>query len=150
MDSLSPLGLGHAVEEAEVVQIFGRGVAAVQSRLVGNHPETAARTVEVFGETQTVELDRAGVGAQDAAQAAQGRGLAGSVLPEQYEQLALLHLQVHAVDRDDISKALAKAVDPDHWLDGRDGAVGFRSFRRNRPGRRRLSPRLPAPRPGRA
>src|SRR5438132_12845487 len=111
-----------------MVEVLGRRVAAVQSGLVGNHTEPASHSVEVVGQTEAIQLDRARVGAQDAAEAPKRGRLPGSVLAQQHEELALLHLEVDAVDRDDISKALAESVDPDHWLDGRDETVSFRSF----------------------
>src|SRR5438034_4101512 len=124
-DSLLPHAGRDSVQEAEMVKVLGRGVAAVQARLVGHHAEPRANLVQLFGQTEAVQRDVARVRTQDSAEAAQRRRLARAVLAEQHEDLALLDIEVHAVDGANVSKALAQALDPDHLSDA------VRSFRKN-------------------
>ena len=124
-DSLLPHGGRDAVQKAEMVEVFGRGVASIQARLVGHHAKPRANLVQLFGQAQAVERDGARVRTQDPAEAAQRRRLPGTVLAKQHEDLAPLDVQVHAVDGAHVGKALAQAFDPDHLGDA------IRSFRKN-------------------
>src|SRR6266851_829702 len=107
--------LRHAVEVTESVQVFDRGVAAVQPGLIGNDTEPTANLIQLFGQPESIELDQACVGSKDSAETAQRRRLACPVLAEEDEHLASLHAQVDAPDGVDVTEALAKALDPDHW-----------------------------------
>ena len=108
------LGRRHPVERAVVLQVLPGGVAAVEAGKVGNHAELTADGIEVGRQQEVVEPDLAGVGPQDAAQAAQGGRLAGAVLAQQQEDLAGADLEVHAGHRLDAAEALAQATDGDH------------------------------------
>ena len=114
-DALGADACRHAIQISEVVEVLDRGIAAVQPRLVGHHAEPGANLVELFRQRKAVELDQAGVRPQDSAETSQGRGLARAVLAEQHQDLPALDVNVHAVDGAYITKALAKALDPDHW-----------------------------------
>ncbi len=108
-----------------MVEVLGRGVAAVEPRLVRHHAESGTNLVQRFGQAEAIKRDGARVRAEDSAEAAQRRRLARAVLAEQHENLALVDGEVHAVDGADVGKALAQALDPDHLGDA------VRSFRTN-------------------
>ncbi len=114
-DSLASNRFGNAVEVSKVVEVFRRRVAAVKARLVGHDPEPRADLVKLVRQSKPVELDQARVRMQDAAEAAQRRGLARAVLPEDDQHLAALDLKVDAIDRTHVGEALPQALDPDHW-----------------------------------
>src|SRR5207247_7940202 len=103
-----------AAEVAKVVEVLGRSVAPIEPRLVRYDAEASADGVQAIGYAQAVELDQARVGAEDAAKAAQRGRLAGAVLAEQDQDLAALHVQVHARHGAHVGEALMQALDPDH------------------------------------
>src|SRR5437879_4927133 len=105
----------YAVQVAEVIEVFDRGVTAVKPSLVRHHPEARPHLVQLLGQAQAVQLDEARIGPEDAAQAPERRRLAGAVLSEQHQDLPALDTQVHAVDGMDVTKALAEALDLDQW-----------------------------------
>jgi len=63
---------------------------------------------------EVVELDLPFVRPQDAAQAAKGGGLAGSVLSEQEEDFTRANLEVDVGNRLDAAKPLPQPADRDH------------------------------------
>src|SRR3984893_16492880 len=107
-------GLRHSVQVAEVIQVLGSCVPSVESGLIGNTPQPDPDLIQLFRQAQPVELDKPCIGAQNAAEAAQSRGLARAVLAQENEELAFLDLQVDAVDGAHVSEALAKSFDSDH------------------------------------
>src|SRR5260370_24613261 len=106
----------HTVEVTEAFEGCDRGVALVQPRLVRNDVQPPSNLIQYLRQAQAIEVDQAGVRPQDAAKAAQGGGLAGAVLSQEYEDLAALDVKVHPVDGAHVAKALAKAFDSNHWV----------------------------------
>ena len=119
LDAPRALGLRHAVEVAEVVEVLDRGVAAVQAGLVGDDPQAPTHGVQVGRQPQLTEPDLTGVGVQDAAGAAQRRRLAGPVLAQQDQELTGLDLEVHAAHRQHAAERLLEAEDRNHRRKGR-------------------------------
>src|SRR5438552_26108 len=62
----------------------------------------------------TIELDRARGGHQRAGEHVEDRALARTVRADQAENLALIDLERHAVDRGEATKTLHQAIDDQH------------------------------------
>ena len=69
--------------------------------------------VRFVGDVEAEHGRLAGVGPEDRRQHPDGRGLAGAVRPEQAEHGRGGHLEVDAVEGDDVSEALLQAFDCD-------------------------------------
>jgi hypothetical protein len=106
-DPRATLLFWNSIEVAKAIQVLGSRVSPVKARLIRHHAKSRANLIELFRQAQPIELDQAGVGPQDSAEAAQRGRFACSVLTEQNEQLAALDVQVDAVDRANIPEALA-------------------------------------------
>ena len=117
----------NAIQVSEVVEVLGRGVAAIYSRLVRHHAEPGTNRVETLRQAEPIQLDEATVRPQDAAEASQRCRLAGAVLSEEHKNLAPFDLQVDAGDGPYIAKALAQAFDPNHVDRGLLDSVAIRA-----------------------
>ncbi len=106
-DTLPPRLLRNSVEVAEAVQVFERCVASIQPGLVRHDAEPGTNLVELGRQAQPIKLDQPGIRPENAAEAAQCRGLARTVLSKQDEDLAALDVQVDAVDSAHVAEALA-------------------------------------------
>jgi hypothetical protein len=75
--------------------------------------DASAHPLRFAGHVETEHGRRAGVGAENRRQHPHGGGLAGAVRTEQAEHGRGGHLEVDAVECDDVSEALLQAFDPD-------------------------------------
>jgi hypothetical protein len=99
-----------AVQRRVEDQVVPRGLTFVQAGLLGEDPDRCADLRVVAPETEAADLGAPGRGRDERAQQTQGRGLAGPVRPEVAEHLALVHLEVDAVDRGERAEALRELV----------------------------------------
>ena len=105
-----------------VIRAAGRKIALNEYRIrlrSGDYlawADADRRVYKLFpaGQPKAVQLDDSSVGAQDAAQTAESGRLAGPVLAEQDQDLALGHLEVDIRHRMGGAEALEEARDADH------------------------------------
>ncbi len=88
------------VFQAEVARLQAQGFAhreeGVEHQLLRHHAELAARLAEVAGHVVAVDRHAARIGPDQAGDDGDQRGLAGTVRPEQAEELAFFNAQGNA------------------------------------------------------
>ena len=107
-DALADFGGGDAGLRERVGEVLRHGQVRVEREGLEHHRDAAAADRRV-GDVDALDADRAGVGPHETADRAQRRGLADRGRPEQREEPALGHLEVHAVERHGGAVALGDA-----------------------------------------
>jgi len=103
--------LGDPVEAADEQQVLARREVGVERRAVGDEAQAPARLERLGGDVVAVDAHAPAVGGEQAAEDAQGRGLAGAVGPQQAQDLAAAHLEIQAVEGDELAVALRDALE---------------------------------------
>src|SRR5687767_3451606 len=109
----------HAVEpvqRCEEHEVVPGGLALVQPGLLGEDADRRADLRILPTQAETCDIRGAGRRADECAQEAQRRRLAGSVRTEETEDLALADLEVESIDGDEIAEALRELLGTDHGL----------------------------------
>ncbi len=91
-----------AVELAEELEVLTHREDGIDARLLRGDPEEFGRSGTVPDGVDTTDGDGARVGAEQAGDDRQQRRLAGSIAPEQADDLARLHVEVDALKRFDL------------------------------------------------
>jgi len=106
-------GVEAAAEPAEEVDDLAAGEGGPERDVTGHVGEAAVEGLDVGPRVAAEEDDRAGVGAQQPEEDAQGRGLAGAVGAEEAVDLAGPDLEVEAVEGDGRAEGLVEVADLD-------------------------------------
>ena len=101
-------GAGPCEEAAEQAQRFEHRQLVGELRLLQLDAEPLAQRLRIGRPAQPEHLDVAGVRLRQPFADLDGRGLAGAVRAEQAEALARAHLELDAVDGDDVLVGLAE------------------------------------------
>jgi hypothetical protein len=104
---------GQVREAADEAKVLPAREVAVDGGELACQTDARAHPVRFVGDVEAQHSRRAGVGAENRRQHSDGSGLAGPVRPEQAEHGRGWHLEVDAVEGDDVSEALLQAFDPD-------------------------------------
>src|SRR5205814_7349775 len=110
-DALSSLAPWNAFDLEPVADVVGNRHVR-EERVVLEHGVGLAGVWRQRGDVAPAELDAAGVGTFETGDEPQQRRLARPGGSEQREELALVHLEIDAVGRDDGPIALADALQP--------------------------------------
>jgi hypothetical protein len=123
--ALATLGLGHAAQPREELDVLGDAQVRVQGELLRHVPDLRRHQVRLPGDGEPLDAGVARVGAQHRGEHPDQRRLARAVGPEQPEHGALRHAEIHAVDGDDVAEAAMEADGLDR--EGRRGLGGHDS-----------------------
>ena len=117
----TPPGLGarELVEAPEHPQVLASGQVLVDGRELAGQADDRAELLGLLDDVETGHGRVPRVGPQQGRQDPHGRGLAGTVRPEETEDRALLDAEVEAVERTNL--VLAAAIDLDQAFGGDDG-----------------------------
>ena len=106
-------GRGSWPEHAHHLQVLAAGEVGVDRRELARHADAAAHGVGVLHDVTAQHLGSPGIGEQHGGQHPHGGGLAGTVGTEQAEHGSLRHLEIHAVEGDDVTEPLLEAFHDD-------------------------------------
>ena len=104
---------GLLVERRPQVNGFPHLDAFLQVRLLQLHADALLQLVDIGERIEAQHRDRAPIGLANPLDALHRRGLAGAVGTDQAEDLAVVDLERHVVDRDGLAVGLADAGDAD-------------------------------------
>ena len=104
---------GLLVEAAEQVDDLGDGQLRVHRRRLEADPDPRLQLVGAGGDVDAEDHRLTAIGAAEALQDLDRRGLAGAVRPQQAEDLAAGDVEVDAVHRDEVAVVLDQAADAD-------------------------------------
>ncbi len=111
--ALAGLGTAQAVDPAEEAEVLPDGEVVVEAEALAHVADAALDALRVLRDVDTEDEPRARGRREQAAQHADGRGLAGAVRAEEAEDLALGHRERHAVDRGEGAEALGELAELD-------------------------------------
>jgi len=117
--ALACLGAGEAKVEAVEVEVLVDGAGAVESVELGHDTDVTAGESGGADDVDACDADAAGGGLHAGGTDADGGGLAGAIGAEQAVELALLDVEVDAIDGDDTLFALINLAKALHLNDGR-------------------------------
>ena len=110
-------GAVQAVDAGEEAQVLPHRQFGIEREALRHVADPRARRGGCVQQVQAGDLGAAAGGRQQAAQHAEGGGLAGAVRPQQAEDFAALHGEADVVDRDESAEAAHQVV---HFDGGRD------------------------------
>nr|GEU28344.1 hypothetical protein [Tanacetum cinerariifolium] len=98
----------HAAQAGEIGQVFARGQAVVQTRLIGQETDRRPHRCRSERGIEPIDAEVAAIARHQAQQHAQQGGLAGPVGTEQAGDFSIARLERHLVQRADGSERLAR------------------------------------------
>ncbi len=100
-------------EHAHHLQVLATGEVGVDRRELARHADPTADGVGVLHDVTTQHLGPSGIGLEHGGQHPHGGGLAGAVGTEQAEHGPFRHLEIDAVEGDDVVEPLLEAFHDD-------------------------------------
>ena len=113
---LPSTGLVDSVQPGHQLEVLPRGQVGCHGGLLGRDADHLLDGERVGGDVVTHDRSRPTGRSQEAAEHLDRRGLAGTVRPEQREQLAGAHREVESGDGDVVAEPLRQAGRPDRGI----------------------------------
>ncbi|MNT37210.1 hypothetical protein D3C72_1733370 [compost metagenome] len=116
LDALARCAAVQVLDGGEEFQVFVHRQVLVEGELLRHVADAPLQGFGVVGDLAAEHFDLAGAGQQQAAEHADGGGLAAAIGAEEAEHLGAVDVQVQPVDGGELAEALGQAACADHRL----------------------------------